>query len=401
MKSTAHNPSTINRPGVETGDRIGLSLKGSRVGTVVASLALSAAATLAANTEHDGEHFPSGVQVGLHDVLPGSGDVMLPGIGLDIHTTHTHEVASDCPDRITNVPGTDYEVVVVTTEPMKFAREFDRDPAARENRDNDAALGQVMDYLRTKIAAGEDIRGIQIHGFASDEDEAGGYYDGLGSPSQKNVDLATVRAEAGKGKLMPLIMKEFGPSVANLVTVTGGTEIQDTALNQAIIGLAQLKGMSPHALMERYKFDPQSLTVNDRKVLEGLDNDRYIAITVTTALPVTRQYVEVVEGKCVTRTVEEGHDKVVLILVPVIWPVLRIAPKLGPVAAPEAPKRPPLWPQGDPVYRSGLKELPGHRTAVIRQKQPGQHNNGGNNGSRGQRHSHARTSSYRIRSGRG
>ncbi|PID98690.1 hypothetical protein CSA80_05205 [Candidatus Saccharibacteria bacterium] len=363
--------------------------------TVLASLVLSTSATYSANNEHGDEHFggpDSGVGVGIHDILPGDTNFLLPGVGADIHRTETKETVRSTPPVVVYGPDTTYETHVVTTEPMAFARQFAADPYARESLDGDAALGTVVEYIRDCIADGKKIKGISVHGYASAEDESGGYDDGLNTPSQQNVALAQERAQAGFDKLLPMLKQTFGDEVANKLRVTGGTEIQDPELNQAIFALAQSRNISPHELMEQYKFNPNSLTDQEREVLQGLDEDRYTAFTIETSETESVPYYELKGEEWVEKSKETTHGKFVLILVPagLLLPSgtsgARGNNSAPVVPTPVVPRRTsPPWPQDNSIQRgSKVKESPGHAHRARHQKQPGQHNNGGNNGTRGQ-----------------
>ncbi len=375
------SPTTPNRQ-----RRLGLRVSGP--GTLLASVALSTLATLSANAPGE-PAFPRNPHIGMHKVIPGVEGIQYPGVGFQHTTTQEVENFYKCPDQIVYGQGTDHEVVVVTTEPMKFARGFDSDLAAGENLDNDAALTRVVDSIRAQLSLGHTIDGIEIHGFASGEDESGGFADGLGKPSLKNAALAEARAKAGADKLLPQLNREFGPAVANKIVVTGGTEIDDPLLNQAIFALAASKGMSPHMLMETGKFDSSKLTKSDLDVLQGLADDRYIAFTIRSSYPVLREEYVIEGGQCVTKTIEEKHTKLVIMLLPIPMirrntndPVPQITTKPGPRKT-----------NGPVVERRGSTGfIPKSQSHVVaagyHQKQPGRLNDGGNHGSRGQRNPH-------------
>lgn len=384
----------VNSPGYKLEIQKGL--------TTTAALLLSVSATVAANS---GEHSPSSdpefsyseqingctstVQedFGLHDVIPGEGDLPLPGARFDVilqNPVTPIELDGD------GIPVTSeiqqHETILDELQLMEWARLFDKDPAVVHTLDRELGIKDTVAQIEQLIADGWMIESIKLHGHASDEDDTawknGGTNPGFGVYSKKNVKLAVKRAKAVEELLEARLAKsKIASQQTGSVVVTGGTELDDPVLAAEITDLAAKRGSTAQDIVVRYNRDRDSFSGSDLEVLDGLRDDRYVSIEIDVSRLETVTTHHTDESGNVTES-KETKKHVSIVLIPIIIPFIkkrRIVPGV---------KR-----LGSPMY-PGKTIIPNDRSDRTAQgrtvepwrphKQPGQLNDGRNSGTRGQ-----------------
>lgn len=395
--------------------------------SAAAMIALSLSATAAANsgeqpnpnnvsidaTANIGDTKVTGhADAGLQDIAPGATSVYLPGVrfGLGTATTEVEQRSGSYVEQhSTKVEELSKEI---KAQLMEWARLFDADPKAKETLDAELGLKEAVAEIEALQAAGWEIEDIILHGFASDDDETawqnGGDNPGFGIDSEKNVRLAEKRAKAVASLLRARLQRSSNPALAKEVVIDGGSEVHDDDLAAAITQLAHSKGESTQDLVVRYNRDRDSFSAAELRILDGLRDDRYVSIKIIASKESTSTTYKWVDGEWVSSETQGKEFSIVLI--PMLIPILRLPSRKPKAQTPtdEPPLAPPVLPPLPPTTRtygperrerrkksSRVRQI-GHVSQVaFKQKQPGQHNNGGGSGSRGQRSIHPHSSYMR------
>ncbi len=366
--------------------------------------------------------------VGAADVLPGDGAIPLPAARLD--AAQTHDVLQDGDGQWVSSP--DLLTREQKIQDMEWARLFSQDPRVGETLDQGKQIEATARMIEQLRAAGYNIDEIILHGYASDEDDTttttGVPGAGLGVDSDKNVKLAEKRAAV----VGELLSDRLDQNLRNKLTVTGGTEVRDDALNQAIEQLAQQRGDSVQTVVTEYNEGTGSFSSAERAVLDQLAAGRYVSIEVKAHKP------GMVWREGGLRPAEEKGESISLVLVPILIPLGKRKRETdskqhddaGPTPsvrdrseglADDAIEGAPVWRDGDPlptvvlppeltptvvpnpviiprsplpsdVRRMSLRDVDGNERRVAHstpyahsKKQPSQAGNGSNSGPRGQR----------------
>ncbi len=171
-----------------------------------ATVAVSAAATLAASTAFHEIHFAEG------SFMDGAQQFLTPDIfGVDYHTsTSAHRQAHHIVHRRSEQTPTSYSSYLDIGE-QAYAADFSHDPAAGEYVQPDRLAG-ILEDIAGNVKLGYKVGGIKVTGFASAEDESHAPDGGLITPSEKNLRLAQKRADVVMRELRKAI--EDDPELA-------------------------------------------------------------------------------------------------------------------------------------------------------------------------------------------
>ncbi len=375
-------------PSLETrGVRIGIAERT----TAALTLLASALGTVAANADRYTAEQPRSlvvatehvdIGVGGQDVLPGPGELYLPGVDATVKATTTHEVTH--PGKWQLEPREVQEAVssVHTIQDMAWARLFDRDPRVGEALDGGQQLRHVVDTIHQLKQSGFTIDSLDYKGSASSENVTSGERGArLDKDDPENVATALRRAEAVKADLEQLF-----PAAASMARAVEGVEAEDTVLNQAIRTIAKKRGIPPKELVLGYNKNTLELTKREREVLDALAAQRYVGITINAHHTVTTMERVYREGEWIERQQDEHQG--VVVLVPIIVPYVRgargaaVEPVLPvPIATAKTP-----MPQRRAPRVLG-QATPGYSRPARHHRQPTYLNNGAGRGvSRAGRH---------------
>lgn len=353
------------------------------LGTVTANMADSEVPSDPEFTQtmHIGEHaLTAQGSVGMQDILPGQGGLSLPGARLDVlHVASATELVGRGRETL-YVAEAQQDEIELKAQLMKWAVLFDADPAARETLDAELGIGKATEAVKKLLADGWTVDDIVLHGFASDEDDTawnnGGENPGFGIDSVKNVRLAKKRARAVAGLLRAKLSKKIDPSIANLVHVDGGTEVQDDDLAKAITDLAADHHMTAQELVVQYNRDRNAFSADDLQILDGLRDDRYVQIKITVSRDIVKTVHVFEEGEWQEK--EETSKEVSLVFVPILIPIVRRKSKEvtpGPLPPrPPQPREPQIGKQRRLFDEPIVRERRGYADVAKSRKQPTTHN---------------------------
>lgn len=381
-------------------DRFKKALGWSAVATLIASLG----ATIAANSPGDrGSQPPKAVfsgsstspgkigydvlTLGLHDIAPGV-HISLPGIREDLISTGTTTVQD--PGKFVEIEeGLVLQPVSTSVSvPMQWARKFDRDPAAKESFDDWKQVEQIAQGIKGLVGDGHANIRVSVHGTASDEaitfDDPSG---GLNKKNEENIRLAIKRAESGADELSRQLDTAGLGQIP--VTVTGGEEVRNEALNAEIANIAKRNNLIPlelmikhrdgdHALFTKDELDTISALKDDRATIYEIKYEKLVSVTTY----VWR------DGEMRQVTTEEKAASIVFIPVIIPWlPGRRKgqgeADPLPVEPLPVGP--PPVIPPIKPPKRGNGRQIPpkeigkvrpGHSSVARHNKQPTKLNQG-------------------------
>ncbi len=327
MQNTNEDPAaqTSGQPAEEK--RIHVSGKGTLVASALATAALSVIGTNYANDHPSAERDEHVLDIGMQ---PVTDSVDLPGLRLNIHDSDSEtlenltevvmpgaqdvgtgknggDTEGSTPNEVpgNSVPshpnGSGEEVVRTAADivrermktthtealpdiKMEWARLFSQDPQAEKMVD-DSSIPAAAEAIKAMESASDRVVEVVCTGYASDEDDtsdivAGATNPGFGIPSQKNVDLATLRGAVVTEALAAALEGELSHPVP--IINTKGIELENPTAAQDIFSIAEQKGMNAVDLVKQYNrgnyenFTPEELTV-----FENLRDDRFVRCEVT------------------------------------------------------------------------------------------------------------------------
>lgn len=267
--------------------------------------------------------------VGLHDILPGKGEVPAFGFGGNLVSYETYQIQEDGSWEKSGVP-VDKTHVLTWEQPMEWARLFDQDPDARKAVDEARQVKFAANAIKQLV---EDdnytIKNIKIIGGSSAEGNPGEPDAGLWLDNPENERLAKERAAAVEAML---VTELESAGVADKIPpiTTSWEEVLDPALNQEIIELADTRGETPYDMLfnrsQRKNLD--SFTQSDLEMLEKFAQHRRAVIVVE----VIEHDDEMVykEGEMIDVTERRTEGSIVVIPILLGWRSRRKNPlKLG------------------------------------------------------------------------
>ncbi len=319
-----------------------------------ATVAVSAAATLAASVAFHEADFPEG------STMQSIQRFMTPdAFGIDYHTTTSRQYVRrhTVRHRQTNEYGSRADNFYLNRSGQAYARDFSRDPAAGEYTDPNE-LDTIVGNLAGNVREGYDIKGIRITGYASAEDD--GPDGGLTAPSEKNLGLARKRATVVEEELRQAI--EDNPSLSKATrdaSFTYGEPVeQELTEDQAgrIEKMAKKAGFDDaRQLIDAWNTGQADVPEADREALAGiLGNARKVEVHVSYGHP--SRDVTVERKYCVRYNINairthKHHQRDPLPLpVPLLIPVPRLRRKTrGGPSDGEEPEPDVLGPEPEPA----------------------------------------------------
>lgn len=374
------------------------------IGSIGATVFLSIAGSLAANTDRPPSHdnYPhthstgsfntpvghlavgSLKELGGQDVLPGPGEVNALGIRIDASGSLTRtwqENGGDWVERVTNK----HTKVEARSQLMEWARLFGNDPEAKKTLNGKLGIDQTVSNIRQLRSDGWTINGIVLDGHASDEDDTawknGGANPGLGIPNQKNSELAAIRRDAVSVLLGDELNAAFGPEIAKLIRAGEAKEIIDAAQITAINDLAAKLEMSPQQLTVGWNRQFPSLlkrlSSDDKEILMSLNYNRRVDIVIEASKTETVLVYKEAEDRWVkeTRVVD-----IKLVVIPATIPFLPLPGKRRQGETTITPTKPPTKSPDSSANILNQKSIgdtrPGFGREPYHNKQPTRSNNG-------------------------
>jgi hypothetical protein len=384
--------------------------------SIGASLFASAGATVAANQESPQPHSNVGIHLdigaGFQDVDPVSGYTEFPGVRVDVSKTTGKWSEVTIPGE----PGETIQQSIARyyTQLMEYAEEYSASPESENPNGPEDGVQNAVLAIEDLVSQGYSIDQIIVLGQASDENIStmpeGSSNPGFNVPEPKNVELAEKRG----GVVYDLMVEQAriqGLDIDNIPFTVSGEEVEDPVLAERIEEIAARRGITALQLVRAYNDEDTSLglTPSEEVVIRGLEQYRSVKIMIiaseTIVIPGS--------GPETHRKLEKESDTNSLVFVPVIVPIPLLRrresidePDDNRIIIDFSPPPPPP-PIGNPWYVEKIKIRKGKDERLsgavgkvaFHRKQPGQHNNGKNRGTRGQRSSY-KVSAHRYRSGR-
>lgn len=327
MQNTNEDPAAQSSGQPAEENKMHVSRKGTLVASALATAALSVIGTNYANDHPSAERDEHVLDIGMQ---PVTDSVDLPGLRLNIHDSDseilenlTEVITPGTQDAGTDKNGGDTEGSTPTVAPggstpsrpsgtgeevvrtaadivrermktthtealpdikMEWARLFSQDPQAEKMVD-DSSIPAAAEAIKAMESSGDRVIEVVCTGYASDEDDtsdsvAGATNPGFGIPSQKNVDLATLRGAVVTEALATALEGKLSHPVP--VINTKGVEIENPTTAQDIFSIAEQKGVSAVDLVKRYNRGKyENFTPEELAVFENLRDDRFVRCEVT------------------------------------------------------------------------------------------------------------------------
>jgi len=275
--------------------------------TAIGAVALSVAATIAGNSQEgidppgaakamvesvkEGEAPDIDVSLKMQDI--GVGGIKLPAVEFSVAEQ------PEAPVITVNGRKTEQDVH------MRWAEEFAADPDARELSPT-GEMRALRRQARQITSDGWKIESVLVQGYASMEDDHTAEDNpGFGIPSGKNKELAKVRSEAVAPRVERNIERITGRDIE--VKILPGRENDDPKLAKDIEQVADGLGMTTVELVKTYNRNPQELPDNAVEVLNGLEDQRFVRVTIRAS-----------REKSVTPDSEKGNFVLIPLLIPIV-----------------------------------------------------------------------------------
>ncbi len=344
--------------------------------TVLATLLATGVLTVLANNEPtepqpsptaeiDIKDYHTDLHVGMN---PVANDIELPSFRIDLTT----------PLSISDVDIVDVDHATLNVkQPYTWAPERNYDANAGLPLDNGNKIEQLASSLQGYVSNGYSVESIDVVGHASDEDPSqdpsGGA--GLDIKDYGNEELANMRAEAAKDQLVRELHQFMSDEEIDKIDfTTSGSEVQDPVINQLIRDFAARRGMTEAEWV---------MAFNEDTILDA-DPDEIATFRTFAIDHRTTDMTASVEKVTVASTTEDGNT-ITAILIPGLVPFpYAWFDKRKPSVVGQAPKKNNVEKGRTIPENIGQTHL-GYQKVQQRRKQPGNWNNGGTNGSRGQR----------------
>lgn len=292
--------------------------------------------------------------------------IELPGFRVDV-------VAPD-QDTGVDLVQVDY-ATLVGEQPYTWAPERHDDPSAETPLNGGKDIEQFARSLQGYINNGYVPESISIVGHASDEDpsENPSGRAGLDIKDAGNELLAQMRADAAKEQLINRLSQFMSDEEIDKIDIkTSGHEVQDPVINQLIRDFATRRGMTEAEWVMGF---------NEGTIADA-EPDEVATFRTFSITHRTTDFIAEVEKVTVTDELEDGQ-LITMVLVPGVIPIPYVYRNKQPI--PAAKKRKIRIDKGRTIPENVGEPHPGYQKVQLRRKQPGNINNGGRHGSRGQR----------------